>query len=549
MLEILNKISQGEGTMEDLDVLSELAEMVASASLCGLGQTSPNPVLTTLRHFREEYEAHIIDKKCPAAVCQALFKAPCQHTCPVELDIPGYVSLIKEGKFVEAYCLIKQRNPFPSICGRVCHHPCEAKCRRGQIDEPVAIRHLKRFVADYAYELGVEYLPPITEKKEERVAIVGAGPAGLSAAYDLVRDGYQVTVFEVLPVAGGMLAVGIPEYRLPTDMLKKEIEAVERLGVDIRLNIPIDDIQSLLKDGYRAVFIATGAHKGDKMGIPGEDLEGVYDAIDFLREINLGKEIELGKRVAVVGGGNSAVDAARVALRRGAEEVHILYRREKKDMPAVTEEIEAAKEEGVHFHFLTAPTRVLSYNGKVSGLECLQMELKEFDRSGRRTPYPIEGSQYSIDIDMVIEAVGQRPDTPFAKNNGIKIGRGGTIIADRRTLVTEQTGIFAGGDAVRAPQTVIEAIADGQRAASSIRRYLQGKEFSPFVERNGYKPIAITSLPPTEEETHEKARIKADEIPVSDRRTSFTEIVLPYSPEQAREEASRCLRCDLEVGG
>jgi NADH-quinone oxidoreductase subunit F len=547
MLEILSEISQGNGKMEDIDVLAELGEMVASASLCGLGQTSPNPVLTTLRHFREEYEAHIIDKRCPAGVCQALFRAPCQHTCPVELDIPGYVSLIKAGKFVEAYCLIKQRNPFPSICGRVCHHPCEAKCRRGQIDEPVAIRDLKRFVADYAYELGVEYVPSISEKKEERVAIIGAGPAGLSAAYDLAQDGYQVTVFEALPVAGGMLAVAIPEYRLPKDVLKKEIEAVEKLGVDIRLNTSVDDLESLLADGYRAVFIATGAHKGDKMNIPGEDLEGVHDAIDFLRDANLGKEVKVGKRVAVVGGGNSAIDAARVALRKGAEEVHIFYRRERKDMPAIEEEIEAAENEGVHFHLLTVPNRILGDNGKVSGLECTQMELKEFDRSGRRTPYPIEGSEYRADVDMLIEAIGQRPDTPFVRDNGIKIGRGGTIVADQRTLATDHTGIFAGGDVVSGPQTVIQAIAAGQRAASSIKRYLQGKEFSPFVERNGHKPIAIPSQPPTEEETKERARVKPTEIPMTERKGSFKEVTSPYGPEEAMEEASRCLRCDLEA--
>lgn len=547
MLEILTKISRGEGRMEDLDILAELGEMVASASLCGLGQTSPNPVLTTIRHFREEYEAHIIDKKCPAAVCQDLLRAPCQHTCPVGLDVPGYVSLIKEGKFAEAYSLIKQRLPFPLVVGRVCNHPCEGKCRRGQVDEPVAIRDLKRFAADYAFELGLQYTPEVKEKKEERVAIIGAGPAGLSAAWDLAIEGYEVTVFEALPVAGGMLAVGIPEYRLPKDILKSEVEAVARLGVDIRLNTPIDDIESLLKDGYKAVFVAVGAHRGDKMGIPGEDSEGVYDAIDFLREINLGKEIEVGKKVAVVGGGNSAVDAARVALRKGAEEVHIFYRREKKDMPAIVEEIEATEEEGVLFHFLTVPTKILGKNGKVSGLECIRMELKEFDRSGRRTPYPIEGSEYAVDVDTVIEAIGQRTDTSFMKDNDIKLGRGGTIMADPRTLATDHSGIFAGGDAVTGPWTVIEAIAAGQRAACSIRRYLQGKELSPLVERDGYKPIAISSVSPTDEETKERARIRTTEITMADRKGSFKEIVLPYTTEEAREEASRCLRCDLEI--
>ncbi len=549
MLQILDKISRGEAIPEDLDTLEELAEMVASASLCGLGQTSPNPVLSTLRHFREEYEIHIIDKKCPAAVCQALFRAPCQHTCPVELDIPGYVSLIKEGKFAEAYCLIKQRNPLPAICGRVCNHPCEFKCNRAQVDEPIAIRDLRRFVADYAFNSGIRYTPKIKKKREERVAIIGAGPAGLSAAWDLALEGYQITIFEALPVAGGMLAVAIPEYRLPKDILRKEIEDIENLGVEIKLNTPIDDVESLLKDGYKAVFIAAGAHKGAKASIPGEDLKGVYDAIEFLREVNLGKEVPVGRRVAVIGGGNSAIDSARVALRKGAKEVHVFYRREKKDMPAIGEEIEAAEEEKINFHFLTAPVRIVGSDGRVTGLECIRMELKEFDRSGRKSPSPIEGSEYVVDTDMVIEAIGQRPDTSFIRDGEIQIGRGGTVVADQRTLATGRKGVFAGGDAVTGPKTVVEAIAAGQRAASSIRRYLQGKELSPLVERNGYEPVTYSSEPPSEEETKEKARIRAPEITMSERKTSFREVTLPYSPDKAREEASRCLRCDLEAGG
>jgi len=549
MLQILDKISQGKAVMEDLDILEELAEMVASTSLCGLGQTSPNPVLSTLRHFREEYEAHIIDKKCPAAVCQGLFRTPCQHTCPVELDIPGYASLIKEGKFAEAYCLIKQRNPFPSICGRVCHHPCESKCNRAQIDEPVAIRDLKRFVADYAFNSGVKYAPKIKEGGKERVAIIGAGPAGLSAAWDLALEGYKVTIFETLPVAGGMMAVAIPEYRLPKAILGKEIQEIEDLGVEIKLNTPVDDIESLLKDGYKAVFIATGAHKGTKAGIPGEELEGICDAIEFLRDVNLGREVSVGKKVAVIGGGNSAIDSARVALRKGAEEIHVFYRREKKDMPAVPEEIEDAEKEGINFHFLVNPARILGEDGKATGLECIRMELKEFDRSGRKTPRPIEGSKYVVDIDMVVEAIGQRPDTSFIKNGNIETAKSGAVMTDRRTLATGREGVFAGGDAVTGPQTVIEAIAAGQRAASSIRRYLHGEELSPLVERNGYEPIAYSSEPPSEEETKEKPRVRTSEIDMGIRKTSFKEVTLPYSPDEAREEASRCLRCDLEVGG
>ena len=547
ILSILTRISKGEGTMEDLDMLTELGEMVASAALCGLGQTSPNPVLSTIRHFREEYEAHIIDKRCPAAVCQALFRAPCQHTCPVGLDVPGYVSLIKEGKFAEAYALIKQRLPFPLVCGRVCNHPCEGKCRRGQVDEAVAIRDLKRFVADYAVELGVEYKPERKAERNEKVAIVGAGPAGLSAAWDLAIEGFQVTVFESLPVAGGMLAVGIPDYRLPKKTLQKEVDSVARLGVDIKLNTPIDDAESLLKKGYKAVFIAVGAHKGDKMGIPGEDLKGMYDAIDFLREVNLGNKVNVGRKVAVIGGGNSAVDAARVALREGSKEVHILYRRERGDMPAIPEEIEDAEEEGILLQCLTVPVKILGKNGKVAGVECKRMELKEFDKSGRRTPYPIEGSEYTLDVDMVIEAIGQRPDTSCIKGKTIKTGRGGTIAVDPRTLATGRKGVFAGGDAATGPWTAVEAIAAGQRAASSIKRYLEGKALSPLVERNGYKPISVSQIPPTEEETQERARVRAKHIPLAERKRSFREVAIPYSPDEAREEASRCLRCDLAI--
>jgi NADH-quinone oxidoreductase subunit F len=331
-------------------------------------------------------------------------------------------------------------------------------------------------------------------------------------------------------------------------MLNSEIDNIKKLGVEIKLNTRIDDIKALLKNGYNAVFVAIGAHKGDKMGIPGEDITGVYDAIDFLREINLGKQINVGDKVAVIGGGNSAIDAARVSLRKGAKDVHILYRREKRDMPAEPEEIDAAEKEGIHIRYLTAPSKVLDRINKVVGLECIRMGLGEFDRSGRKIPTPIKGSEYTMKFDTVIEAIGQRPDMDFLQSSGINIEKGRMIRADRRTLATDVEGIFAGGDALTGPATVIEAVAAGQRAASSIKRYLCGEALAPLVDRTDGEKVHVPPIPPSNEELQQKPRVTIKETSFIDKGAPFKEPVLAYSAKEAKEEAGRCLRCDLETG-
>jgi NADH-quinone oxidoreductase subunit F len=331
-------------------------------------------------------------------------------------------------------------------------------------------------------------------------------------------------------------------------MLNREISAIEKLGVDIKLNSRVTDIDSLFAQGFKAVFLAVGAHVGERMRVPGEDVKGVYDAVEFLRNVNLGREMEVGKKVAVIGGGNTATDSARVALRMGATQVHMFYRREKKDMPAIEEEILAVEEEGIHIHELTAPTRVLSQEGKVTGLELIRMELGEFDKSGRKTPRQIKGSEYSVVCDTVIQAIGQRPDTGFIEKYGMKIGMGRTIAADPRTLATDRPGVFAGGDAVTGPWTVIEAIAGGQRAASSIKRYLQGKELGPRVDRQDQETFLIPH-PEDVEDIKERSRVTISELHPGKRTSSFKEVNMGYTAQEAMSEASRCLRCDAEAGG
>lgn len=377
----------------------------------------------------------------------------------------------------------------------------------------------------------------------KKIAIVGSGPAGLSAAYDLAIDGYKVTIFEALPVAGGMLAVGIPEYRLPNSILNYEIERIKKMGVEIKLNTRIEAIEDLLSKGFKAVFLAIGAHSERRMDIPGENLKGVYWGVEFLRNANLGKQIELGNSIIVIGGGNSAMDCARVAKRMGAD-VRIVYRRERKDMPAIEEDIEAAEQEGIKIDCLSIPIEIMG-DGKVSKVKCARMELREFDRSGRKKPYKIEGSDYVIDTDAVIESIGQFPESDFLDDGKVKLAKNRTIVVNQRTLATNMEGVFAGGDAVSGPLTVIDAVAAGQRAVSSIKRYLRGEALSSIPEREDYERYQIPFA--SDEDPQEKPRVKIKESDVGIRTANFQETTSNYSKEEAMEEAERCLRCDAEL--
>jgi NADH-quinone oxidoreductase subunit F len=553
MLEILTRITEGRGRDEDIESLLSIAKTVKECSLCGLGQTAPNPVLSTINYFRSEYEEHIREKKCPAAVCETLMISPCQHTCPAGINIPKYVAHIAEGEYKEAIETIRERNPFAAVCGRICHHPCEGRCRRGELDEPVAIRSLKRFAADWYAEHGSEIgdIEPFPVTKKEMVAVVGAGPTGLACAYFLAQEGYPVTVFEALPVGGGMLSVAIPEFRLPRAAIEQDIDYIIKRGVEIKYDTPINTnftVEDLKSDGFASVFIAAGAQRSQRLGIPGEveDIEGLYYGLRFLRDVRLGREVAVGRRVAVVGGGNVALDAARTALRLGADETSIYYRRSRDEMPVSDIEYDEAVAEGVNINFLASPTRITSDNWKVTGLQCIRMELGEPDDSGRRRPVPVSGSEFTAEADTVIAAVGQAPDLSFLPaDSALERTRWETLVVDANSLATNVTGVFAGGDFVTGPGMVVEAIAAGRRGAIAIDKYLRGDDSRVEIYDRKVK-VAGGAAPELEESWEIKPRSKVKTLPLPERRASFEEIELGFTEDVARREAKRCLRCDLE---
>ena len=547
MLEIVTRISEGRAQLEDIDLLEALARTVKNASMCGLGQTSANSVLSTLRHFREEYIQHVVYKRCPAAVCKNIISSPCQHTCPIGADVPAYVSLIAKGEFLKAAEVIRADNPLPSVCARVCSRPCESKCRSAEISDPIAIRNLKRMAIDYERSAGPVAPPPAENEYDQSVGIVGSGPAGLMAGFTLARLGYRVKVYEATPVLGGMLGLVIPDYRLPKEILDFDLDYIKNAGVEFEPDTEVgrDIPWAELRSRHDAIFIAVGAHRNLELGIPGEEAEGVLDVLSFLREVKHGSPEKIGPVVGVIGGGDAAIDAARVATRLGCEKVMILYRRTRAEMPADYEEIEEALREGIDIQYLVAPKRMITDDGKVSGVECIRMQLGDMDSSGRRRPVPIEGSEFVVELDTLIAAIGQKPDIGFLDGEeGIGTTRWNTIEADADTLQTGIPGVFAGGDVITGPSVVIKAMAAGKVAAESIHQFLRGqpvsREYTVTRSRYSLEPVFFNP------EDIPERRIGVPRIPL-DSRAGFEEVELCLKAEDAMNEAKRCLRCDLEV--
>jgi NADH-quinone oxidoreductase subunit F len=542
MLEILDRICEGKGQEGDIERLIDLGNTIKDTALCGLGQTAPNPVLSAIRHFREEFVEHIRDHKCRAGVCPELVRAPCQNACPAGVDVPGFVSLIGEKRFDEALALHRDRNPLAAICSRVCFHPCESKCRRSTLDDPLSIRSLKRYMVEQEKDFNLPAMIKDGANTKRKVAVVGAGPAGLSCAYFLARLGYRPTIFEAASEPGGMLVQAIPAYRLPRDLLSNEIGMIEKLGVQIKTNKKLGrdfTLSSIKEMGYEAVFIAVGAPKGSGLGLAGDDAPGVTEAIDFLRQYNLTGKVPVGKNVVVVGGGNAAIDAARTALRLGAASVTVAYRRTRAEMPAYIEEVEEAGREGVKFQFLAAPLELVQEKGKLAAVKMRRMGQGDFDRSGRRKPVADPQGDFTMPADQLIAAVGQALQPNEIFNGGaLKLNDREFIAVNPVNGQASEEWVFAGGDAVSGPSSVIEAIAAGEKAAVGMHAFLAGKGEIPW---RGSRTVDTFFDPDADPVTGARPGLKL--IPVS-RRKGFAEVETTWSAGVALAETKRCLRCD-----
>jgi NADPH-dependent glutamate synthase beta subunit-like oxidoreductase len=469
--------------------------------------------------------------------------SPCKVGCPARNDVQGYLGLAAKGKYQEAIQLIKETSPFPAICGRVCPHPCESDCSRNEIDDPVGIRSIERFLADQDRSGGNPYIPKVKAARDERIAIIGSGPAGLTAAYFLAREGYKVTVFEKLPVAGGMMAVGIPEYRLPKDILSGEIKIIQDMGVAIKTGVTFGTditIESLKKEGYQAFFLATGLHQNSLLNLEKEDLDNVLKGVDFLRDVSLGNPVSVGRKVIVVGGGNVAIDVALTALRKGAQEVSVVCLEERDEMPAWESEIQMALEEGVEIINCFGPSKFSEKNGKLSGIECKRCTCV-FDEDGCFNPQ-YDGTDLSkLEGDTVIVAIGQVADLSFAENQGIPVSSTGGLEADPMTLETPIEGVFTGGDLYHGPKTIVEAIASGKEAAVSIDRYVRGLDLRAGRDMRDIKLTAVTE--PQKEKYDRAARAQMPQMQPQERVKNFDEVQLGFTEDMAVQEAKRCISC------
>jgi NADH-quinone oxidoreductase subunit F len=520
--------------------------MVRDTSLCGLGQSAPNPVLTTLRHFRHEFEDHIRAKRCRAGVCEDLALSPCENSCPLHMNIPRFLQLYKEGRIEDAFLSVVLDNPLPASTGRVCQHPCDDRCRRSAVDEAVNMRDVHRLIADSVllsnrFDTMVERV--LARKREptgREVAVVGAGPAGLTCAYYLALLGHSVTVFDSRPAAGGMLRYALPEYRLPKAVLDREIELIERVGVRFQLNVNVGEGLGLndLAHQFDAVFLAIGTWKESWVDLPGSELLGVLPALPFLEGVARGEKLPVGRKVVVIGGGNAAIDSARSARRLGAE-VTVVYRRERKDMPAIPEEVEAAEHEGARIVFLAAPHRIVGDKaGQVKALEAVKTKLGEFDTSGRRRPIATD-EVVRIDCDTVILAVGEKVDPDFCKASGLKAKDSGTVEVDRYSLETSRERFYAGGDLITGASNVSNAMGFGKKAARNIDKKLMGqKRFTALWPEFEY------AMEPPETQS-DSGRHVPGELPAAQRVQSSAEVSLGLTPVAAMEETARCLRCDI----
>ena len=546
MLDTLTRILSGEGTEKDIDLLHRLGTGIKGNTKCDFCALAVTPILDTINYYGEEYSKLIAGKGAvPKSVYITRVTAPCMEACPAHQDCPGYIELIRNRRYEEALEVIRKANCFPGVTGRACVAFCEANCIRGDIDSPIATRALKRVPADYEVTGSLE--PGFEKRKVDgvKVAVIGAGPAGLAAGYNLALLGYRVAIYDEQPSAGGMALVGIPAYRLPKDVLEREVDIIKELGIEVKLNTKVGNdvtLEQLSSQGFKAIFIATGAHIGRELGIEAGS-RGVIDGVKFLHNVNMGKKVTVKDRVIIIGGGNVAIDCARTCLRLGFKDVTIVYRRSRAEMPARSEEVEAAEKEGVKITFLATPVKILTEGGKVTSAECIRMELGEPDASGRKRPIPIKGSEFIIETDMIIPAIGEKPDLSLIE--GIKTTEQDTVAVDLSSYQTSLPGVFAGGDCVTGPATLIEAIAAGNRAARSIDQYLQSGKVTPsdeYMVENWLHDVAL-SRQRNGGIIAKRPCQSPEQLAIPDRKLNFDEVEQSLTPEAAAKEAERCLRC------